>query len=912
MWQFWVDRGGTFTDIVARKPDGGLVSHKLLSENPGRYEDAAVQGIRDLLDLKSGEPIPYDTIDAIKMGTTVATNALLERKGERTLLLITQGLGDLLRIGYQNRPRLFDLNIVLPELLYERVEEVRERVAEDGGIVTPLDTEQARALLQKAHDDGFRSVAIAFMHGYRFQDHEKQVGALAREIGLTQISLSHEVSPLIKLVSRGDTTVVDAYLSPILRRYVDRLRDALGADRGAYRSLMFMQSNGGLTDAALFQGKDAILSGPAGGVVGMARTAEAIGIDKLIGFDMGGTSTDVCRYAGEFERSFETEVAGVRMRAPMVSIHTVAAGGGSILFFRNGRMQVGPESAGADPGPVSYRRGGPLTVTDCNVLLGKIQPAQFPNVFGPNGDQPLNAEVVKEKFAALAKEIASETGEAPRSPEELAEGYLRIAVENMANAIKKISVQRGYDVTGYTLNCFGGAGGQHACLIADVLGMTKIFVHPFAGVLSALGMGLAEIRAMREHQFARPLEDAGEAGKVFDELDAVTEKEVLRQGVEPDAITVHRTAHIRTDGGYQTLPVSYGVAEDMREAFEAAHRARFGFVPAYRSLIIDMLSSEAVGETGATVQLDAPYKDYVESNKDTARMFTGSGWRDVPLIDREKLPKGKIVEGPAIICEATGTNIVEDGWQAEIVEGGNLIMTRAVPLKREEAIGTTVDPVMLEVFNNLFMSIAEQMGATLANTAYSVNIKERYDFSCAVFDPQGNLVANAPHVPVHLGSMSESVRMILRENAGAIRPGDVFMMNDPFNGGTHLPDVTVITPVFDEAGERIIFIAASRGHHADIGGKTPGSTPPDSHHIDEEGVLIGNFKLVDQGEFREQAARELLGSGPYPCRNIDQNMADLSAQVAANATGVRELQKIVRQFGLDVVHAYMGHVQDNA
>lgn len=912
MWQFWVDRGGTFTDIVGRTPEGELRSHKVLSENPERYKDAAVHGIRELLGLATGEAIPPGTIEAVKMGTTVATNALLERKGDRTLLLTTEGLRDMLRIGYQNRPDIFALNIQLPELLYERVEEVSERVGADGEVVAPLDLSSARTALQSAHDDGIRSVAIAFMHSYKFPDHEKAVADVAREIGFEQISMSHEASPLIKLVGRGDTAVVDAYLSPILRRYVKQVSDELGTEHGSCKSLMFMQSNGGLTDASLFQGKDAILSGPAGGVVGMVRTAAAVGFDKLIGFDMGGTSTDVCHYAGEYERSFDTEVAGVRMRAPMMSIHTVAAGGGSVLTFENGRLQVGPESAGANPGPASYRRGGPLTVTDCNVLLGKIQPTQFPSVFGPNGDLPLDVDIVRRKFEEMGEKIAAETGEAPHTPEQLAEGFLRIAVENMANAIKEISVQRGYDVTKYTLNCFGGAGGQHACLVADALGMESVFVHPFAGVLSAFGMGLADIRAMREFQLAVPIEDVAAAAVKFAELDAETTSEVANQGVPDAAIQTVRVAHIRTKGSHQTLPVPFGSAEDMRSAFESAHETRFGFIPSESRLIIDLITSEAIGDTGADTSASELGKPSGEPTSQSARMCVHGKWCDVELVDRLSLAVGDTVDGPAIIVEPTGTNAVEDGWRAEIVKGGDLLMRRVVPLRRTEAIGTKADPIMLEVFNNLFMSIAEQMGATLANTAYSVNIKERLDFSCAIFDPEGNLVANAPHVPVHLGSMSGSVRSILRANEGKMRPGDVFMMNNPFDGGTHLPDVTVITPVFDKAGEKIIFVVASRGHHADIGGKTPGSSPPDSRHIEEEGVLIDNFLLVSQGALQEAEARALLASGKYPCRNVDQNMADLAAQVAANATGAKELQKMVANFTLDVVHAYMGHVQDNA
>ena len=907
MWQFWVDRGGTFTDIVGRTPQGELKTHKLLSENPERYEDAAVQGIREILKLPVGTPIPKATIEAVKMGTTVATNALLERKGDRTLLLITQGLGDLLRIGYQNRPKLFELNIILPELLYEQALEVTERIASDGEVLTPLDEVQVLQSLKTAFQDGFRSVAVAFMHGYKFHDHELRVGQLARQVGFDQVSLSHQASPLVKLVSRGDTAVVDAYLSPLLRRYVKQVQQALGDEN----KLMFMQSNGGLTDAKLFQGKDAILSGPAGGVVGMTKTANQIGYDKLIGFDMGGTSTDVCHFAGDYERSFETEVAGVRMRAPMMNIHTVAAGGGSILGFRDGRLQVGPESAGANPGPASYRRGGPLTVTDCNVLLGKLQPDQFPNVFGPDGDAPLDAKIVRQKFLTLAREVAAKTDDPEMPPEQLAQGFLRIAVENMSNAIKKISVQRGYDVTRYTMNCFGGAGGQHACLVADVLGIETVFIHPFAGVLSAFGMGLADVRAIKEHQFEQDVSHIAAAEAVLADLDHQTRAQVHEQGIPDAQISLVHSAHIRTDGSHQSLPVAYGSEAEMRAGFDAAHQQRFGFIPSYQRLIIELLTSEAVGATGEAAQVGDQVTQ-IDTEMRPVTMYSDGAWKDVPLINRLSMRHGDTVNGPAILFEPTGTNIVEHGWQAEVVSGANLILRRIVPLARENAIGTRVDPVMLEVFNNLFMSIAEQMGATLENTAYSVNIKERLDFSCALFTPQGDLVANAPHVPVHLGSMSESVRKILKQNQGRIRSGDVFMMNNPFNGGTHLPDVTVITPVFDADGGQIIFVVASRGHHADIGGKTPGSAPPDSRHIDEEGVLIENFLLVKQGQLQADKTRALLASGPYPCRNSDQNMADLSAQIAANATGAAELSKVVAQYSLDVVHAYMKHVQDNA
>jgi 5-oxoprolinase (ATP-hydrolysing) len=914
-WQIWIDRGGTFTDIVAKCPDGTLTSHKLLSENPENYKDAAIQGIRDLLDLAADAPIPDGLIEHVKMGTTVATNALLERKGERTLLAITRGFRDSLRIGYQSRPDLFARNIVLPELLYEEVAEINERISAQGELLVELDEEHARQQFVDGYRQGIRSLAIVLMHGYRYPDHEQRLASLAKEIGYEQISVSHKVSPLMKLVSRGDTTVVDAYLSPILRRYVNQVADNLGSNGHSGPRLMFMQSNGGLTDATFFQGKDAILSGPAGGVVGMTKTAAMSGMTRLIGFDMGGTSTDVAHYDGEYERSFETMVAGVRMRAPMMHIHTVAAGGGSILQFDGARYRVGPESAGADPGPASYRRGGPLTVTDCNVMLGKIQPHHFPHVFGPRADQPLDGEVVRHRFTELADEIAGATGAEKQTPEQVAEGFLRIAVENMANAIKKISVQRGYDVTEYTLNCFGGAGGQHACQVADALGMQQVFLHPFAGVLSAYGMGLADIRAMREKQVEQPLQQ--DSHSLLDSLAAPlmeeVRKEVASQGVAEENIEIICKTHLRYEGTDSPLLVDIGPTLKMKSDFEAAHQKRFGFIAEERSLLIEAISVEGVGVSEPVID---PERDLTGTGEpprlDMAGFFSQGAFREAPLYDRETMLPGHSVQGPAIIVEKTGTVIVEDGWQARVNSRFHLILNRYKEREKTEAIGTSVDPVMLEVFNNLYMSIAEQMGATLANTSYSVNIKERLDFSCALFDGEGNLVANAPHVPVHLGSMGESVKTVIRENKGNIHPGDVFMLNAPYNGGTHLPDVTVITPVFNEDGDTILFYVGSRGHHADIGGRTPGSSPPDSSHIEEEGVLIDNFLLISGGRLREKETRELLGSGRYPCRNIDQNMADLAAQIAANETGVRELRRMISHFGLDVVRAYMGHVQDNA
>ena len=909
-WQFWIDRGGTFTDIVARKPDGSLLTHKLLSENPERYADAAIQGIRELLDVPAGEKIPAEKIEAVKMGTTVATNALLERKGDRTVLVTTTGFRDALRIAYQNRPKLFDRNIKLPEMLYERVIEADGRFDAQGAELTALDRENLRRDLQAAFDDGIRACAIVFMHGYRYTAHENAAAEIAREIGFTQVSVSNQVSPLMKLVSRGDTTVVDAYLSPILRRYVDQVAGELGGVK-----LMFMQSNGGLTDAAKFQGKDAILSGPAGGVVGMVRTAEMDGFNQVIGFDMGGTSTDVSHYDGEYERDFETQVAGVRMRAPMMKIHTVAAGGGSILHFDGARFRVGPDSAGANPGPAAYRRGGPLAVTDINVMLGKVQPEFFPNVFGPEGNEPLDADAVKAGFADMALKIKEATGQV-RTPEEVAEGFLRIAVENMANAIKQISVQRGYDVTDYVLQCFGGAGGQHACQVADTLGMTRVFVHPFAGVLSAYGMGLADIRAMREQAVEAKLETSALAGldESLDALALEARGELHEQGIGDAKISMLKKLHLRYDGTDNPLIVDFGDVASIKAQFEEQHKQRYGFVMDEKPLVVEAVAVEAIGETQGLPDAETEVaKDGVRPDPLATRkvVFDGKS-EDTPFYKREDLKPGATVRGPAVIVEPVGTTVLDPGWEAKVNGRDHLVLTRVVPLKRSEAIGTQADPVMLEVFNNLFMNIAEQMGVTLANTSYSVNIKERLDFSCALFDQEGLLIANAPHMPVHLGSMGESVRAVMENNAGKMKSGDVYMLNDPYNGGTHLPDITLITPVFGDDGKEILFYVASRGHHADVGGITPGSMAPNSRILEEEGVLIDNFKLVDQGKFDEAGLTALLEGAKYPARNPYQNIADLRAQIAANEKGVQELRKMVDHFGLDVVHAYMGHVQDNA
>ena len=955
-WDFWIDRGGTFTDVIGRRPDGSLVAHKLLSDNPEAYGDAAVQGIRDLLGVKPDEPIPPSLIGRVKMGTTVATNALLERKGERTFLVTTKGFRDALKIGYQARPKIFARHIIKPEMLYERVVEVDERVHADGTVESEPDLAALRRELSAARADGIEAVAIVFMHAYRYPEHEQRVAALAREIGFPQVSVSHEISPLIKLVGRGDTTVVDAYLSPILRQYVGQVARDLSAkgvsapiaakrdaaapapaaqggempDRGDIPRLMFMMSSGGLTAAELFQGKDAILSGPAAGVVGMAESGREAGFTHLIGFDMGGTSTDVSHFDGEYERAFETEVAGVRMRAPMMLIHTVAAGGGSILHFDGARFRVGPDSAGANPGPKCYRRGGPLAVTDANVMVGKLIPDFFPRIFGAQQNLPLDADAVRAAFAQLAREIGD-----GRSAEDVADGFIRIAVENMANAIKKISLQRGYDVTRYALNCFGGAGGQHACLVADALGMTKVLIHPFSSLLSAYGMGLADIRATRQQAVEETFGDAvlASIATVAGRLGEDARSEVIGQGVAPEAVTVHARAHIRYAGTDMALVVpAYSVTPGeprssgspppaasvmtlakMKSAFETAHKSRFGFIDESKELVVEAVSVEAIGGGAKFTEPVLPTTgESLASPTRRTQFYSRGQWHEATVYTRAQLSPGQAVDGPAIVVEPHQTIVVEDGWRASITAKNHLVLERAVALRRQSAIGTDADPVMLEVFNNLFMSIAEQMGVSLQNTAYSVNIKERLDFSCAVFDADGTLVANAPHMPVHLGSMDRAVETIIRENKGRIAPGDVYAINAPYNGGTHLPDITVCTPVFDEASRDVLFWVASRGHHADVGGISPGSMSPNAITIEEEGVYIDNFKLVDRGRFREQALYDLLTGAKYPARNPLQNVNDMKAQIAANEKGVQELRKTVAHFTLPVVRAYMQHVQDNA
>ena len=910
-WRFWIDRGGTFTDVVAQSPSGKLITHKLLSENPDFYNDAPLQGIRDVLEINKDEPIPVKTIDAVKIGTTIATNALLERKGERTALVISSGFADALRIGYQNRPDIFARKIILPEMLYEEVVEINGRVAADGSEILPLDTKGLMHDLIRIKSKGINSLAIVFMFSFRYPEHELIAKRIASEVGFTQISVSHELSPLIKLVSRGDTTVVDAYLSPLLRRYIDNLSSELiGVE------LQFMQSSGGLVEAKAFCGKDAILSGPSGGVVGAAKTSSLSGFDKIIGFDMGGTSTDVSRFDGQYERQYDSEVAGIRIRSPMMNIHTVAAGGGSILHFDGARYRVGPESAGAEPGPACYRRGGPLTVTDCNVMLGKISPRYFPQVFGKSGCEPIDELVVKRKFEDLACEIALVKGSSIDA-KIVAEGFLKVAVQNMANAIKKISVQKGYDLSDYTLTCFGAAGGQHACLVADALAIDTILIHPYAGVLSAYGIGQAEVRDLKQETIEKTL-----STKSFDsislKLKSLVSKGILelkKQGIEENKINVEKSLRIRYLGTDTALTIAFSSIAKMIDSFESAHLKRFGFVHSSRELIVESALVESIGTNDLIpeekIYRQRPINSLPDSDDNLPVWINGQEQR-IPVFQRDLLEPSDVIEGPALIIQSGATTMIESSWAAKVTNNASLIITRLEPLPGREFIGTGADPVMLEVFNNLFMSIAEQMGSTLKNTAHSVNIKERLDFSCAVFDRLGGLVANAPHMPVHLGSMGDSVKTIINSHGKNFKPGDVYALNAPYNGGTHLPDITIITPVFDDDGKNIIFFVASRGHHADIGGITPGSMPPFSKSVKEEGILIDSFKVVSEGKFREKELLKLLSGGEYPVRNPKQNIADIRAKIAANKRGEFELNDIVSHFGLETVHAYMSHVQDNA
>jgi len=914
-WQFWVDRGGTFTDIVARQPNGQILTHKLLSENPRQYHDAAIHGMKEMLGIDCKDKLPCDQISVVKMGTTLATNALLERKGDDTLLVITKGFKDQLRIGYQTRPDLFALHIELPELLYCNVLEIEERMGAHGQVLVPLNEATAREELTRHYKNGLRSVAIVLIHGYRFHEHEKQLAKLAEKIGFTQISVSHEVSPLMKLVSRGDTTVIDAYLSPVLRKYVNLVASQLQGQSEQRTKLMFMKSNGGLTDAKLFRGKDAILSGPTGGVVGMAKVCELAGLKKIIGFDMGGTSTDASHYNDEFDKTFDTQIAGVRLQAPMMLINTIAAGGGSVLKFDDARYQVGPNSAGAHPGPACYRNGGPLTITDCNVMVGKLQPTLFPNVFGADANQALDHETVATQFQKLAHRIEKETGD-QRPPEAVAAGFLSIAIENMANAIKKISVMRGYDVSEYTLCCFGGAGGQHACLVADALNMKEIIIHPYASVLSAYGIGLADIVIDRQQSIVEVLDESllDKLEKFFNQLQQEGIDELKQQSSEHTDPTFKRFLRLHYQGSDTVLTVPHTSLDKVITQFEKIHKRRFGFISKEHNIVIEAVEVEVICQTKLSTEIEKLDAEIKQSNVDAVQVhncYIDGQWQSTPFYHRNSLAVNEHINGAAVIYDSTNTIVVEPEWRSKLTSDNNLLLERYMERKTSKAIGTDVDPVMLEIFNNLFMSVAEQMGTVLENTAVSVNIKERLDFSCAIFDPTGSLVANAPHVPVHLGSMSESIKTVIREHGSEMMPGDAYILNTPYNGGTHLPDITVIKPVFFEKAELLFYVAA-RGHHTDIGGTTPGSAPADSVSIEEEGIVIDTFKIVENGQFREQEIHQLLTRSRWPARNPTMNIADIKAQLAACEKGAEELNKTVNNYGVKTVHAYMKHVQNNA
>lgn len=913
-WQFWIDRGGTFTDIVALSPDDQIITHKLLSDNPEHYSSAPVEGIRQILNIPVGQLLPMDAIEVIKMGTTVATNALLERKGEPVLLVTNRGFKDALRIGYQHRPNIFARHIILPEMLYQRVVEVEGRFSATGEELQPLNLPAIEVDLQRAFEDGFRSCAVVLLHSYLIPDHELSIGAIAHSLGFTQVSLSHEVSSLMKWVSRGDTTVVDAYLSPVLRSYIQQVESNLHPVRENVPPLMFMQSNGGLVASRYFQGKDSILSGPAGGIVGAVKTCQQAGFDRIITFDMGGTSTDVAHYAGEFERNFETEVAGVRLTAPMMAIHTVAAGGGSICTIECDRYQVGPQSAGANPGPICYGKGGNLTITDCNLLLGKIQSNFFPQVFGKNGNESLNLSLVKAEFEHLQHQLLE-----TKTQEEIAQGFIEIAVAKMANAIKKISLQKGYDVREYVLCCFGGAGGQHACLIAENLAMRKIIIHPLAGVLSAYGIGLADIRIIKEKTINHNLNQAiiKTIIEEFENLKQKALKDLQKQINKPSVnLTIDKKIYLKYQGTDSNLPVNFSENyHQLIEQFNQLHQQRYGFTMVNKSIVIDKISLELICPTyQQNEQFFTQDKKEDSPPITTVKMYSKNRWYDTPIYQRENLNLHQKIKGPALIIESTGTNVIEQGWEAEINQYGHLILTHLPtesPSSIEREKNEKVDPILLEIFNNLFRFIAEEMGITLQNTSYSVNIKERLDFSCAIFDSQGELVANAPHIPVHLGSMSESVKALIKDSQITLEKGDVYLSNNPYNGGTHLPDITAITPIFIDDNKSPDFYVASRGHHGDIGGITPASMPSQSTNIEEEGILINNFCLVKKGNFREEELKALLTNNSHPVRFYPQNLGDLQAQVASNEKGVKELQNLVEKYDLNLVKKYMQFVQDN-
>ena len=905
-WRFWIDRGGTFTDVVACSPEGELKVIKVLSEQPDRPGDPAVRVIRECLGLSDSKPIPAGLVAEVRLGTTVATNAFLERDGAPTLLLINQGFADLLEIGDQHRPDLFALAIRRPQPLQGRVIEVQGRLAADGAELQLLVLDESlEAAVSAARADGYSSVAVALLHSATNGSHEQQLGSWLESFGFEQVALSHQVSPLPRLVPRGQTTVLEASVGPILQGYLHQVQQALGPAV----PLRVMQSSGVLAAPSALRAKDTILSGPAGGLVGAVRTAAQAGFGRIVGFDMGGTSTDVCYCDGPWPRLEQVELEGLPIQAPMLAIHTVAAGGGSRLQFDGVRLRVGPESAGADPGPACYRRGGPLTVTDANLLLGRLQANQFPAVFGPRGDQPLDAAAVREQFEALGKGLGC-------SAEAAAEGALELALERMAEAIRRISIQQGHDVREAVLCCFGGAGGQHACALAERLGMQQVLLHPFAGVLSAYGMGLADEGQVLEHACGRPLTASSLA-----ELEAITAE---RLTAVPTGAQMERTLQLRLLGRDQCLPLLWhspcpGVQE-LRQQFIAQFQQRYGYLPSGDPLeiVVDRLSLE-FSWPGASARPRPMVVAEDVAGPGEVPLYLDGAWRTAALWRRNAIAAGQVLQGPALICETTGTNLLPAGWSARCLPGGELLLTfeQAGRLSSSAERASEPDPVNLELFGHRFMAIAEQMGTRLQQTSVSVNIKERLDFSCALFDGRGRLVANAPHIPVHLGSMGESVLALMRavENGelDPLQPGDALVANNPFNGGTHLPDLTVISPLFSPTGgDQPVAFLASRGHHADVGGITPGSMPSSSRSIAEEGLLFDNVPLVRSGRLLEEAWRERLAQGPWPARNPDQLLADLQAQLAANDLGVQRLLALMAAAGEERVLAYMGHVQDQA
>lgn len=906
---FGIDRGGTFTDVVAWAPNGEVHVRKILSNRVHNIEDSAISGIREIIGLGQGDPIGRDLVEAVCMGTTVGTNALLERQGEPTVFVTTAGFKDALRIGYQNRPRLFDLNIQLSTQLYSSTIEVDERVNVEGKVLVTLDEEKVRRDLEKAFNENYKACAIAFMHGYRFPKHEEIVARIAREVGFTQVSTSHECSGMIKFIGRAETAVVDAYLTPILGAYKRKLDEALGNV-----PLFFMQSNGGLIDSSQFKGKDCVLSGPAGGIVGAVATCKAAGLENIIGFDMGGTSTDVWHYAGHFERTTESQIAGARIRSPIMMIHTVAAGGGSIVAFDGRRFKAGPKSAGSIPGPACYRNGGPLTVTDCNIVLGRIPPRYLPSIFGPNGDLPLDSSRPHELFDALTEQVNA-TGPDQKTKFDCAEGFLDIAVENMANAIKKISTERGYDLSRYTLCCFGGAGGQHVCKVAEKLNMTSIFIHPLAGVLSAFGMGIADLRAL-EGATVEKILDANEYKQLqalMRPLEKKAKAKLISQGVrEPDIIMIQR-AVVRHKGASSGLEVVFESLDTLRQAFEELHEKHYGFKLPESDVVVESVTIEAAGSHRPAIRASSENVGKPDVNSkpfDHTSMYSRGRFEDVPVYRYDQIGLAAEINGPAIIIDPFSTTVVDADWRAVKDATGALKVAYVGEARIASIDAKRVDPIHLELFNNRFRSIADQMGQALANSAHSVNIKERLDFSCAIFDKERNLIANAPHIPIHLGAMSESVDVVAKEFCASMQPGDHFVLNSPYKGGAHLPDVTVVMPVFNDGGTEVLFYTAARGHQADIGGKTPGSLPPDSRDIYEEGALIEPMRLVHRGVFAYDDLYRLLTTAQFPARNPKQNIIDLKAQVAACIRGGDELKRLISEFTEDVVVAYGTHIQD--